>query len=137
MQRFGVTETLAYRADPPDGVAYATQSGPMLVIDGALHPRFLPGSDSLKVRNGVGVSADGRVHFAISEGRVRFHDFGTLFRDVLDAPDALFLDGTISAFQAGPRRRATFMPLGTDDPGDGAGGRGVTGWLARCEPVPG
>ena len=110
-QTFGVTETTAYEADPPDA-AFATQSGPMLVIDGALHPRFLPRSDSLKVRNGVGVSADGRVHFAISRGRVRFHDFGTLFRDRLETPNALFLDGTISAFEAGRRRRSTFMPIG-------------------------
>ena len=111
-QRFGVTESRAFAADPPENVAYATQSGPMLVIDGALHPRFLPRSDSLKLRNGVGVSEDGRVHFAISAGRVRFHDFGTLFRDVLKTPNALFLDGTISAFEAGERRRLTFAPLG-------------------------
>lgn len=111
-QRYGVTETLAYRDAPPADVRFATQSGPMLVIDGALHPRFLPTSDSLKVRNGVGVDADGHVHFAISRGRVRFHDFGTLFRDRLETPNALYLDGTISAFEAGERRRTTFMPIG-------------------------
>ena len=111
-QTLGVTESRAFAADPPPNVVHATQSGPMLVIDGALHPRFLPRSDSLKLRNGVGVSADGHVHFAISVGRVRFHDFGTLFRDVLQTPNALFLDGTISAFEAGNRRRFTFAPLG-------------------------
>ena len=112
VQRFGVTETRAFAANPPAGLVHATQSGPMLVIDGKLHPRFLPQSDSLKVRNGVGVSMDGRVHFAISRGAVRFHDFATLFRDVLDAPDALFLDGTISAFRAGARRQGGWRAIG-------------------------
>jgi uncharacterized protein YigE (DUF2233 family) len=31
----------------------------MLVIGGKLHPKLLPDSDSLYVRNGVGVSEDG------------------------------------------------------------------------------
>lgn len=76
---------------------YATQSGPMLVIDGHIHPKFDPQSSSLKKRNGVGVAADGTVLFAISESYVRFYDFATLFRDALGCRNALFLDGTISA----------------------------------------
>ena len=111
-QAWGVRETRAFAAGPPPDLLHATQSGPMLVIDGALHPRFLPASNSLKVRNGVGVSADGRAHFAISRGRVRFHDFGTLFRDVLETPNALFLDGSISTFRAGSRRQGGFLEIG-------------------------
>ncbi|MCX8999775.1 phosphodiester glycosidase family protein [Rhizobiaceae bacterium BDR2-2] len=76
---------------------FATQSGPMLVIDGALHPRFLPDSDSFKIRNGVGVGRDGRVHFVVSEDRVRFYDFALLFRDELGCANALYLDGTVSS----------------------------------------
>jgi uncharacterized protein YigE (DUF2233 family) len=76
---------------------YATQSGPMLVIGGKIHPKFDPQSSSLKKRNGIGVAADGTVMFAISEGNVRFHDLATLFRDTLGCENALFLDGTISA----------------------------------------
>ncbi|SCX76746.1 Uncharacterized protein YigE, DUF2233 family [Rhizobium sp. NFACC06-2] len=106
----GVLETQAYLAadSTPD---FATQSGPMLVIDGKLHPRFLPDSDSLKRRNGVGVSRDGMVHFAISENTVRFYDFATLFRDVLHAPNALYLDGTISSVDipAMKRRDSLFL----------------------------
>lgn len=100
----GVVETKAFIAS---GVRphYATQSGPMLVIDGALHPRFLPDSDSFKIRNGVGVSGDGRVHFVLSSGRVRFHDFALLFRDGLSAPNALYLDGTISGMLIPERGR--------------------------------
>lgn len=79
----------------------ATQSGPMLVIDGALHPKFNPAGTSRRRRNGVGVSADGQmVHFAISDGFVTFHEFATLFRDVLETPNALYFDGRISRLYA-------------------------------------
>ena len=98
--RAAVIETEAYMADAPD-CAYATQSGPMLVIGGELHPRFLEESESRYVRNGVGVSADGRrVEFAISERPVTFHEFARLFRDGLGTPDALFLDGNVSKLHA-------------------------------------
>jgi uncharacterized protein YigE (DUF2233 family) len=66
---------------------------PMLVIDGRLHPRFDRRSTSLKARNGVGVPADGKVIFAISQGEVSFDAFARLFRDGLNCPNALFLDG--------------------------------------------
>ncbi len=73
----------------------------MLVIDGALHPRFLPDSTSRYVRNGVGTSADGRrVVFAISNRAVTFHEFGRLFRDALKLPQALYFDGNVSRLYA-------------------------------------
>ncbi len=94
--RADVFETLDFVDQSPD-CAFATQSGPMLVIDGELHPRFLPDSTSRYVRNGVGTSSDGtRAVFAISDDYVTFHEFGSLFRDVLETPNALFLDGNIS-----------------------------------------
>lgn len=89
-----VVETGRYR--PGAKVLNAVQSGPMLVIDGELHPRFIPGYHSRHLRNGVGVDRTGRVVFAISDAPVNFHDFGTLFRGVLDCPNALYLDGKIS-----------------------------------------
>ncbi|MEM7718055.1 MAG: phosphodiester glycosidase family protein [Pseudomonadota bacterium] len=93
--------------------SYATQSGPMLVIEGDLHPRFLEASDSLNVRNGVGVTADGTLVAAISNERVNFHHFGRLFRDALGSPNALFLDGTISRLYApGLERRDIGFPMG-------------------------
>ncbi|MHB0953359.1 MAG: phosphodiester glycosidase family protein [Allorhizobium sp.] len=110
--RAGVIETRRFLKSglTPD---YATQSGPMLVIDGKIHPRFLPDSDSLKIRNGVGVDADGHVHFAISSVPVRFYDFALLFKDVLDCANALYLDGTISSAYIPERgRRDRFFPLG-------------------------
>ena len=89
-----VQETLAFKQAAPD-VRYATQSGPMLVIDGALHPKFLKDSSSKKRRNGVGISND-KVYFVISEAPVNFHHFARLFRDELKTPNALYLDGVIS-----------------------------------------
>ena len=92
---------------------FATQSGPMLVIDGALHPRFIEDSDSLNIRNGVGVTADGTLIAAISNRRVNFHHFARLFRDVLLTPNALFLDGTISRLYAPSLGRHDFgFPMG-------------------------
>lgn len=102
---FAVIESRAFAAAPPQ-CRIATQSGPMLVIDGALHPRFLPDSDSLYIRNGVGVSPDGqRAVFAISDSAVSFHQFARLFRDALGMRDALYLDGSISRLYAPKLRR--------------------------------
>jgi len=94
-----VVETRAYLARAP-GCRYATQSGPMLVTGGKLHPRFLRNGTSRYIRNGVGVAADGTVYFAISEVPVTFYEFATLFRDVLHTPEALFLDGNVSRLYA-------------------------------------
>ncbi|ARO15777.1 hypothetical protein BVG79_02437 [Ketogulonicigenium robustum] len=98
--RAQVLETLRYAANPP-ACRFATQSGPMLVIDGALHPRFLPDSTSRNIRNGVGTTDDGRTaYFAISRQPVTFHAFGRLFRDGLGVKQALYLDGRISRLWA-------------------------------------
>lgn len=100
-----VTETLAF-ADRDLNIKDATQSGPMLVIDGNLHPKFNPNGTSRKRRNGVGISANGEtIHFAISDGFVTFHEFATLFRDVLETPNALYLDGTVSRMYAPQLKR--------------------------------
>ena len=73
----------------------------MLVIDGALHPRFLAGSDSRYIRNGVGTSKDGRrAVFVISRNQVNFHDFASYFRDHLGLNSALYFDGNISRLHA-------------------------------------
>ena len=95
-----VLETLAY-AEGGHDCRSATQSGPMLVIDREIHPRFLPDSDSLYIRNGVGASEDGaRAVFAASSRPVTFHQFARFFRDGLDLPDALYFDGSISRLYA-------------------------------------
>lgn len=92
---------------------YATQSGPMLVIDGELHPRFLPNSDSRFVRNGVGVTPDGKLVAAISNAPVNFHRFARFFRDVLGTRDALYLDGKVSRLYAPDLGRSDIgFPMG-------------------------
>ncbi len=94
--RFQVIETGAFRANPPD-CTYATQSGPLLVINGKLHPRFLVDSTSKYIRNGVGVSSDEKTaYLVIADARVTFHQFGSLFRDHLKTPNALYFDGNVS-----------------------------------------
>ncbi len=99
-ERLRVWEREAFAAARPD-CRYASQSGPMLVIDGALHPRFRPGSRSRALRNGVGTSADGmRAVFAISGRPVNFHLFARLFRDYLGLSDALYFDGNVSRLYA-------------------------------------
>ena len=107
-----IVESRVFAAAPP-GCAFATQSGPMLVIDGALHPRFLEDSTSANLRNGVGVTADGVLVAAISNEPVTFHLFGRLFRDALATPNALFLDGNVSRLYAPALGRHDFgFPMG-------------------------
>jgi uncharacterized protein YigE (DUF2233 family) len=108
-----VAETRQFLQQKPRPLL-ATQSGPMLVINGRLHPRFNRRSTSLKARDGVGVRADGRVLFAISEGEVSFDAFARLFRDGLNCPNALFLDGGSAATLYVPSRNGhgNILPLG-------------------------
>jgi uncharacterized protein YigE (DUF2233 family) len=111
-RRIDVFETLRFVEDAPDCTS-ATQSGPMLVIDGELHPRFIRDSSSRFVRNGVGTSEDGTIAtFVISNSAVNFHDFGSFFRDHLGLRNALYFDGNISRLRA--------PELGRNDIGFGA-----------------
>ena len=87
------TEDYAAGRVPVERVGYATQSGPLLVQDGTLHPAFGPRSTSCRTRTGVGVTEDGQVVLAISNGAVNLYDFARHFRDTLGTPDALYLDG--------------------------------------------
>ena len=79
-------------------VQWASQSGPMLVIDGKLNYQFIDDSASLKWRSGVCAKTPHSVVFAVSEAPVNFHTFARLFKDELGCRDALYLDGTISQF---------------------------------------
>ena len=74
---------------------YATQSGPMLLINGEINPIFHPKSTNYKIRNGVGILPNNEIIFAISKNRVRFYDFAKYFKDK-DCTNALFLDAYVS-----------------------------------------
>jgi uncharacterized protein YigE (DUF2233 family) len=92
---------------------FASQSGPMLVIDGEIHPKFSVDGTSYQRRNGVGAPDPHTLVFAISEGSVNFHSFARLFRDHLDCDNALFLDGSISSLHATELSRSDgFFDLG-------------------------
>lgn len=98
VDRAGRAGVIATSAWPGEGIAarVATQSGPMLVVDGAINPGFIEDSDSRKWRSGVCAQTPTRVAFAVSETPVTFHAFARLFRDALGCRDALYLDGTLS-----------------------------------------
>ena len=91
-----VWDTERFARDIRDRPRFATQSGPMLVIKGDLHPAFDPDGDSRKIRNAVGVDESGQAHFVISEAPVSFGKLARLYRDVLRVNNALFLDGSVS-----------------------------------------
>ena len=76
-------------------IKYATQSGPMLVIDGAIPATFKQGSTNLNIRNGVGILPDGSVVFAMSKAPVNFYDLANYFKSI-GCKNALYLDGFIS-----------------------------------------
>lgn len=95
-----IRETGEWQAAVPAEIRLATQSGPLLVRSGTLHPALREESTNRHIRNGAGVRADGRVVFAISLEHVTFYEMATLFRDALHCPDALYLDGAISAMYA-------------------------------------
>lgn len=106
-----VIPSSAYNFSPD--IAFATQSGPMLVVAGKIHPRFDPDGTSRNVRNGVGIARDGRARFVISEDPVSFGKFARLFRDGLGAKDALYFDGSVSSlWDPANGRRDTHAPLG-------------------------
>ena len=89
----GICETNDF---PGNGkIKYATQSGPMLVIDGKIHSSFKEGSTNLNIRNGVGILPDNTLVFAMSKKEINFYDFAEFFK-TLGCKNALYLDGFVS-----------------------------------------
>ena len=121
----GVLETERFLAEQPPA-EFATQSGPMLVVDGAIHPAFIVGSPYLNRRNGVCASTPSEVHFAISDGVVNFDDFARFFRDELGCRNALYLDGGSAPGIYAPERSRNDAP--------GHGGYGPIIAVVRDQP---
>jgi uncharacterized protein YigE (DUF2233 family) len=104
--------TPAFQAASP-AVRWATQSGPMLVIDGALHPQLSEDGPSRYRRNGVGLLDAHRAWFVISEGPVSFGRLARFFRDGLHCRNALYFDGAVSSLWIPrDRRQDAHAPLG-------------------------
>jgi len=78
-------------------IKYATQSGPMLVIDGNINSKFNKNSTSYYIRNGVGVLKNGKLLFAISKEPINFYNFANFFK-AKGCKNALYLDGFVSQF---------------------------------------
>lgn len=111
-QKAGVMESEAFIRSgiKPE---YATQSGPMLVVNGQIHPKISPTGTSRKVRNGVGMIDDHTIAFVISNGFVTFYDFASFFLNELKCRNALFLDGSVSSLYAPEIGRNDFLtPIG-------------------------
>lgn len=77
------------------GIKYATQSGPMLLIEGKVHSAFTKGSKNLNIRNGIGVLPNGDIVFSMSKEKVNFYDFAMHFKK-MGCQNALYLDGFVS-----------------------------------------
>ena len=97
---------------PSPDIRIATQSGPMLVINGKLHPAFEPDGMSRNIRNGVGATS-GKALFVISDDPVSFGKLARFFRDRLKTPNALYLDGSVSSlWDPAGNRQDSHSPLG-------------------------
>lgn len=99
----GIVESSKYSADASD-VLLATQSGPLLVEQGVIHPAFNPVSKSRFIRNGVGVRGNIAI-FVISNEPVTFHELAIFFKKKLKCKDALYLDGVVSSVYLPERKR--------------------------------
>ena len=92
---------------------FGTQSGPMLVVDGTLHPDIQKDGPSRLIRNGVGVDDEGRAHFVISNAPVSFGKIARFFKDELSVKNALYLDGNVSLlWNPATGRLDTGAPIG-------------------------
>lgn len=76
-------------------IKFATQSGPMLVIEGEIHTAFKKNSTNLNIRNGVGILPNNQIVFAISKMEINFYDFAEYFKKI-GCKNALYLDGFVS-----------------------------------------
>jgi uncharacterized protein YigE (DUF2233 family) len=95
-QHAAIHDTADWVAMTPTNIQYATQSGPILLINGVVNPLFQPQSDSRKIRNGVGVINPNQVVLIMSETPVNFFEFAQIFAR-LSCRQALYLDGSISS----------------------------------------
>lgn len=76
-------------------IQYATQSGPMLLIDGNIHPEFNAQSKHRHIRNGVGILENGQLLFVMSKEKVTFYELANYFKNQ-GCKNALYLDGFVS-----------------------------------------
>lgn len=96
--RAEIVTTEAYRAlsdEVKHSILHATQSGPMLIVDGEYNRRLIPNSRSLRIRSGV-CAKEEIITFVVTEDEVNFYDFATFFKERLQCDNALYLDGSLA-----------------------------------------
>ena len=93
-QNAGIVSIDKFRPSP--AIRYAVQSGPMLIENGKINWRLKPSASSRKLRNGVGITGDGKVVFMLSARETNFYDFACYAQSRLNVRQMLYLDGTIS-----------------------------------------
>ena len=96
---FAITKTgkaiiVAAKDAKPNDYNYATQSSPMLVINGKVNPTLTKSENSV-IRNGVGILPDGRVLLVLSKWRVTFQEFARFFIEQ-KCTSAMYMDGAVS-----------------------------------------
>ena len=93
-QKAGIVSINKFRPSP--AIRYAVQYGPMLIENGKINWRLKPSASSRKLRNGVGITGDGKVVFMLSARETNFYDFACYAQSKLNVRQMLYLDGTIS-----------------------------------------
>ena len=112
-EKWQIRATDDFLQNVADRPQFGTQSGPMLVVEGKLHPEIAVDGESRLIRNGVGVDDAGRAHFVISNAPVSFGKLARLYRDKLEVDNALYLDGNVSAlWSPASGRMDSGAPLG-------------------------
>ena len=108
-----VRDTDWFLANVTQRPEFGTQSGPMLVVDGKIHPQITHDGPSRLVRNAVGVDDEGRAHFVISNAPISFGKLARFYKDELEVKNALFLDGNVSLlWNPATDRLDTGAPIG-------------------------
>ncbi|WP_343659838.1 phosphodiester glycosidase family protein [Chryseobacterium sp.] len=88
-----IIETRQYQHNK--NIRFATQSGPMLIINRKINPIFQKNSKNLNIRNGVGILENGKLVFAMSKKEISFYHLAEYFKN-LGCKEALYLDGYVS-----------------------------------------
>ena len=108
-----VRETDWFLSNVTDRPQFGTQSGPMLIVDGKIHPQIVHDGPSRKIRNAVGIDGEGRAHFVISNAPISFGKLARFYKNELEAENALFLDDTVSLlWNPATDRLDTGAPIG-------------------------
>ena len=111
-----IARTSAFAAAAPPGVRLATQSGPILLEDGAMPAasvRAASGPSARRLRRNAVCADHGAATLVIVDSGVTLHELALYLRDQVGCRNALYLDGAISqALDARSGRLDEGVPLG-------------------------